>query len=581
MADATGKAGQWGKRDKPDTGFEDVGRNAADISESRLQMRSEEPMDRTPGLDTLSLEIHAELFHWLDARARACVALCSTHLSRCARLVRRIEAGTLLDRGQTRPQAWEQRCLSEGWLQDKSAEVARARGWQHFPIDFRDFNAGEYLTLEALGIEAGARFMHINGLRCHQPLLDGIVKASGWQSLSACYSRRELQQGLNALAKALAPGDPAMRRELSLRVFDCEEKFAIDFPIRLNAQCLDLVELYLDQVIDPADLLPCFSAEHRLQSLEILVEASVPDAAQVVVTIGRNFPELRYFRLVSYQPFGIAPHVLSDFFSHHPKLNVLDLNHVHFGLTDVALDFSLLNVNELILNDFHLADPDRAFEAWIARTSQLEKLEIELHKSALTNGDPAEEQVRNRLLDAMASNAALTELRLKGEAWVSGGDDLPPCDSFLSLMDSILSHPTLDVLQIPVSDIRGTEDLLNGALRLVDSQLLDKLTALESLQPKLKLTLGEFEMETIRFKTSINGSDQRLMQSLQGWSKVSRMPGTEEVLEFKVTIPVWGDGAFRRFMKFCSLAPDRQQRYLIGLAKRGNLVEGSLKIVRL
>ncbi len=580
MADAASKAAGWGKRGRPDTGFDASSRNPADAGRPPLAMRAAEFIDRSPAMETLSLELHAELFQWLDARARACVARCSAQLARRVRLVRRIEAGTLLEGGQTRAHALEGRHASDRWLYDRAAKVAQTRGWQNFSIDFRDFDAGELVALEALGFEAGHRFTHINGQRCHQPVLDGIAKASGWQSLSASYSRKQLQQGLNSIAGALVPGDPELRRELSLCVFDCEERIAIDVPAGLRAHGLDLVELYLDQVIDPADLLPCFKDEGKLQSLEILVEPSVIDVAQVIEVIGRNFRELCYFRLVGYRPFGFAPHAWSTFLSSHSKLESLDLNHVHFGLHEYPLDLSLLKVKALVLDDFHLADPGRKLEAWIRDSHQLEKLEIELVKSALLRGDPAEVQVRNRLLEAIAANTALTELSLKGNGWMLDGDGGEPCDSFLSLMESIISHPHLHALQIPAFDIRGLDDLLNGASQLFDSPLMEKLTALESLQPTLRLTLGELAMEPILFKTSISGSDQALLPSLRNWSKVNRMPDAGEALQFSVAMRIWGEGAFRRFIKFCLLEPDRQQRYLIGLAKRGDLEEDSLKIVR-
>lgn len=579
MANATGKAGQWGKRSEPEGGFDGGGSLAENAEDSLLRMRSSAG-DGECLLDNLPLELHAELFSWLDARTRACVALCSSHLARRMRLVRRIEAGKLLEGGQLRVQACAEQRRSGQWLKSRADGVARTRGWQNLSLEFCEFDAGGLQALEAIGFEAGNRFLHIDGLQCHQAVLEGVARAPGWQSLTTSYSRHQLQSGLDALANAVVPGDPEVRRELSLRIFDCEKKLAFQFPENLRLQRLDLVELYMDQLIDPDEFLPCFNEEQFLQSLEILVDESVADAAVVFKTIGKHFTDLRYFRLVSYKPFGIEPGVWAEFLLHHTKLESLDLNHANFSLLGEALDFSQLKVRNLTLGEFHLADPGEKFERWIKENRQLVSLEIELAESALADNEPAKLQVRDRLLEAMAANSSLSDLKLKGEAWIVGGDDNQPCDSFLSLMDTIISHPKLTALQIPAFDIRSLDDLLNGAVWLRKSVLMEKLETLERLQPELRLTLGEFELETVRYKTSINGSDAQAMQALQGWSVINRAPSPGQALEFKIVMPIWGAGAFRRFIKFCALRPDRQQRYLISLARQGSLVDGSLKIVR-
>ena len=300
----------------------------------------------------------------------------------------------------------------------------------------------------------------------------------------------------------------------------------------------------------------------------------------MLTTIGNDFPELRYFRLVSYSPFGITPALWSTFLSHHTKLQVLDLNHAHFGLHASALDFSLLKLSELTLGDFHLADPDGKFAAWIRDNRLLETLDIELSEAVVAVDDHEPAQVRDRLLQAIADNASLSTLRLKGEAWITDGDGTEPCDSFMSLIDSIGSHPRLIELQIPAFGIRVLEDFLNGADRLRESPLAEKLEALESLQPALKLTLGEFEMNTLQYQSTIDGRDLKLLDMLQGWPMIVRLPEKGEALKFTISMPVWGNGAFGRFMKFCSLAPDRQLRYLIFRARQGHLVDGSLQTVR-
>lgn len=580
MAIAAGKVEQWGKRNEPDGGFDEVGRLPENASDTPLGMRAAGPGDGACLLDQLPLELHAELFSWLDARARACVALCSSPLARRMRLVRRIAAGALLECGQVRAQALAEQRMSAQWLKSMAAGVAQTRGWQNFSVDFCEFEAGGRQALQALGFEAGNRFLHIDGLHCHQAVLEGVALAPGWQSLTACYSRDQLQSGLDSLAFAGAPGDPDMRRELSLRIFGCEKKFAFCFPKKLRLQGVDLVDLYMDQIIDPAEFLPCFNEEKSLQSLEILVEQSAAEAAVVFKAIGKSFPDLRYFRLVSYKPFGIEPGTWAEFLLHHTKLDSLDLNHANFGLLHGSLDFSRLRVRNLTLSDFHLADPERGFETWIKENRQLVALDIELAESELPDSDPEKAQVRDRLLDAMETNSSLSVLRLKGEAWIAGSDEGEPCDSFLSLMDAIISHSKLTALQIPAFDIRGLEDLLNGAAWLRKSVLMEKLETLERLQPDLRLTLGEFELEKIRYKTSINGGDVKAMQALQNWSMINCVPSPGQALEFRVDMSIWGGGAFRRFIKFCAMRPDRQQRYLIGLARQGNLVEGSLKIVR-
>lgn len=578
MGDRTICGGQWGKRECPEAGFDECGSRHTNAGASPLR-----PSDgnREPALHALPLNVHAELFHWLDAHSRACVAQSSSLLACRLRLVRRMEAGPLLEGGRIRPQALEARRASDQWLYEKSAKFIRSCGWQNFSVDFEQFDPDERQALEAIGFEAGYRFLHIDGLRCHQPVLNGVVKASGWQSLSACYQRDQLQQGLNDLATAIVPRDTEMRRELSLRIFDCHEKLPFIYPGKLRSQGLDLVELYLDQVIDPAQFLRCFCNEQGIESLEILVEQSVADAAVVIDTVGRNFPELRYFRLVSYQAFGIAADAWSEFLSHHPNLDTLDLNHAHFSLRGAALDFSLLPVTELVLTDFHLSDPGEGLAAWIKNKRPLNVLEIELASSALEGAEPAEMQVRDKLLEAIAANVSLSDLRLRGEAWLSNGDDVQACDSFLSLLDALIGFSTLTSLQIPAFGIRDMDDLLNGAVQLRESrEWMEKLETLERLRPGLELTLGEFELRPVRYRTSIPGSDPKAMQALRGWPAINRVPSPGESLEFEIDMPVWGDGAFRRFIKFCALQPDRQQRYLIGLAKGGNLVEGSLKIVK-
>ncbi len=586
MGDAVSRAGQWGKRTEPESGFAQL--QVMSEATAQTQRTSMLPVLRSGSADVpesmltrLTPEIGAQIFQWLDVSSRAALASCSAHLASTMRQCRRMQAGSLLHGGRLSEQASASWQASDRWLYQRVAKLAPEQGWQPAPAEFRTFDAREREALEAVGREAGSRFMHVNGLRCYQPVINGIAKVPGWQSLSLCYLRMNARQGLTELADALVPGDGGMRRELSLRIFGCEEAVAVRFPDDLCSQGLDLVELYLDQVIDPADLLPAFRSERTLQSLEILVESSVEDAAQVIEVIGKFFPDLRYFRLVSYQPFGISNHAWREFLTHHPKLEVLDINHLQLDRSEAPLDFLPLKVSELILSDFHLADPDSKLATWIRDNRHLDSLEIELADLSMTDVNPAAAQVRNRLLQSMATNASLSALKLKGDAWMSFIDENDPCDSFLSLLDAIISHPTLKTLQIPMPGVRGLENLWGGVALLHEHLLMDKLLALESLQPELRLTLGEFEMQPIECKVLVLGSHQPLVQALSGWSKLERLPRTGEALVFMVTMSVWGDGAFKRFIRFCALPADRQQRYLLDLARQGSLVEGSQRIIRI
>lgn len=586
MGDAVSRAGQWGKRAEPESGFTQV--QVIPEASKQTQLTSTLPVLRSGGADVpdsmltqLALEIGAQIFQWLDVSSRVALASCSVHLASTMRQCRRMQAGSLLHGGKLSEQASASWQASDRWLYQRVAKLAPEQGWQPAPAELRTFDAREREALEAVGREAGSRFMHVNGLRCYQPVINGIAKVPGWQSLSLCYLRMNARQGLTELAGALVPGDGGMRRELSLRIFGCEEAVVFRFPDDLRSQGLDLVELYLDQVIDPADLLPGFRNERTLQSLEILVESSVEDAAQVIEVIGKFFPDLRYFRLVSYQPFGISPHAWREFVIHHPKLEVLDINHLQLDRSEVPLDFQPLRLSEFILTDFHLADPDSRLATWIRDNRYLDSLEIELDESVILNANSDEAQVRNRLLQSIATNASLSALKLKGDAWMSFIDENDPCDSFLSLLDAIISHPTLKTLQIPMPGVRGLQDLLNGVPLLHERLLMDKLLALESLQPELRLTLGEFEMQPIQYKSLVLGSDQPTIQRLSGWSKLERLPRPGEALVLMVTMSVWGDGAFRRFIRFCALPADRQQRYLLDLARQGSLVEGSVRVIRI
>ena len=542
MSDATGRVHQAGKRPQPEDGF---GTSASGKAADALPMAAV----IRPRLDKLGLEIIGELARWLDARALARLENCSKQLCNDLRQLRWISAGPLILGTRYAANALEKRRASDQWLtRQKAKALPMSERGNDRSGKFPDTGDSEAPSLRAIGWDAGRRFDHIHADHCHPLALEGIVQASGWRSLSVCFDRSRLQQGLDALANSLVCDEPLRQRELSLQISGCNEKSDFRYPGKFRAKGLDLVDLYLEDVTDPENFLCCFTGEASLLRLGVDVDRSVNDPAIVVKTIVNAFPELVFFELLAHESFAIAPDIWSSFHMHHPKIAALSIRHLHLGLKGMVPDFGRCCVRELTLQNFFPSDPDGCFAAWIKGSYTLQTLEIELEAADFESSLVPKLLVRDRLLEAIAASPTLSKLSLKGSGWTMGGAGGQPCELLLSLLDSLAMRAGLTDLQIPAFGIGSFEDLLNSAGTLRASRLMSKLEHLERQMPTLRLTLGEYVLGSV----------------------------CQEVLEFKVRMPTWGDGAFRRFIDFCTLRPEARNRHLIGLAIEVYLVsEGS------
>ncbi len=572
MRNVTGTAQSWGKRSCPDDGFDHhdpcKGGGASPI-----------PPTITQELNNLPRDILGQLIRWLDARTRAQLEICSRRLRDDVRTLRWMNAGPVFMGARVTPQASEQRRASDQWLYWKAAKVFHmGSGWSDLSTRFPEAVDGRLDTLRATGRCAGYRFDHINADSCYQPVVEGIVQTRGWRSLSLCYRRADLQRGLDDLAVASITHDSVLGRDLSLTVSDCSTPAPFRYPDKLRADGLNVVELHLDDVIDPEEFLSSFKHARSLLRLEVDLEESVGEPAVVIEAIGDGFPDLAFFRLCACRPFGIAPERWSSFHHHHPKLDVLILQNLHLGLHGAVLDFTKLRVRDLILHDVYPADPEGRLAAWIAGSYSLDCLEIELEAAAFQHGDSRCIEVRDEWLRAMAANPALKKLALRGEGWTVHAGRVRHADPFLALLKSLADRAQLTALQIPAFDIKYHEDFLKTALVLRESPLMPFLEALEKRLPKLSLTLGEFILCPMLRAIAIPGNHPELVAALDQWPAICQKPGEHEVLSFSVRLPTWGEGAFRRFIDFCILRPEDRNRYLLGLAKEGHLVEDSLRI---
>jgi hypothetical protein len=572
MRNVTDTAQSWGKRACPDDGFDhhDSGKggNSSPI-----------PPTATQGLNNLPTDILGQLIRWLDARVCAQLEICSRRLRDDVRTLRWMNAGPVFVGARVTPQASEQRRASDRWLYRENAKVFhQGSGWSDLSTRFPEDVDGGHDTLRTTGRGAGYRFDHINADSCYQPVVEGIVQARGWRSLSLCYRRADLQQGLDGLAVASITHGPTVGRDLILTVSDCSTPAPFRYPDKLRADGLNVVELHLDDVVDPEEFLSSFKHARSLLRLGVDLEESVGDPAVVLEAIGDGFPDLAFFRLSAYQPFGIAPELWSRFHHHHPKLDVLILQNLDLGLHSAALDFTDLRVRDLILHDFFPADPEGRLAAWVAGSYSLDCLEIELEAAAFPHGDSRCIEVRDQWLRAIAANPALTKLSLKGEGWTMQTGRVRHADTFLALLNSLADRAQLTALQIPAFNIKYYEDILTTALILRDGPLMPYLEALEKRLPKLSLTLGEFTLSPLLHTIAIPGNHPELVAALDQWPAISQKPGEREILSFSVRLSTWGEGAFRRFIDFCILRADDRERYLLSLAKEGHLVEGSLRI---
>ncbi len=352
MRNVTDTAQSWGKRACPDDGFDhhDSGKggNSSPI-----------PPTATQGLNNLPTDILGQLIRWLDARVCAQLEICSRRLRDDVRTLRWMNAGPVFVGARVTPQASEQRRASDRWLYRENAKVFhQGSGWSDLSTRFPEDVDGGHDTLRTTGRGAGYRFDHINADSCYQPVVEGIVQARGWRSLSLCYRRADLQQGLDGLAVAsITPGPPVCRYH-NLTGSDCSTPAPFRYPDKLRADGLNVVELHLDDVVDPEEFLSSFKHARSLLRLGVDLEESVGDPAVVLEAIGDGFPDLAFFRLSAYQPFGIAPELWSRFHHHHPKLDVLILQNLDLGLHSAALDFTDLRVRDLTLHDFFPADPE-------------------------------------------------------------------------------------------------------------------------------------------------------------------------------------------------------------------------------
>lgn len=572
MRNVTGTAQSWGKRACPDDGFDhhDSGKggNSSPMPPTAIQ-----------GLNNLPTDILGQLIRWIDERVRAQLEICSKRLRDDVRTLRWMNAGPVFLGARITPQASEQRRASDRWLYRENAKVfPLGSGWCDLSTRFPEDVDGGHDTLRATGRGAGYRFDHINADSCYQPVVEGIVQARGWRSLSLCYRRADLQQGLDGLAAASITHDSTVGRDLSLTVSDCSTPAPFRYPDRLRADGLNVVELHLDDVIDPEELLFSFKHARSLLRLGVDLEESVRDPAVVLEAIGDGFPDLAFFRLCVCRPFGIAPERWSSFHHHHPKLDVLILQNLDLGLHGAVLDFNKLRVRDLILHDFSPADPEGRLAAWIAGSYSLGCLEIELEAAAFQHGDSRCIEVRDELLQAMAANPALKKLTLRGEGWTVQAGRVRQADPFLALLNSLADRAQLTALQIPAFNIKCYEDFLKTALILRESPLMPYLEALEKRLPTLSLTLGEFTLRPLLHAIAIPGNHPELGAALDQWPAISQKPGEREILSFSVRLSTWGEGAFRRFIDFCTLRAEDRKRYLLSRAKEGHLVEDSLRI---
>lgn len=536
----------WGKRPAadplPDAPQARSRRRDAPASMSAPSMAV--PLPVVSRFDVLPEEVRQYFLQWVDRASQGMLSRCSTAWANRVNMVRHDQDGALVANGQLRRGDSHEtffRILQARLCGPDCMEVSR-------PAD--DSAISTSLLRQRgrpddreIGYRLGCSRGHLAVDYVATPeLLAGLAQATRWRSLTLGVARsgQDLPALLTSLADGLRSQATPWRRELALTIEGGGAQPPAMFPDKVWDAAVELVSLRLDGLPYPAAICAELVDVTALRRFSAAIDSG-DSVAGVLRTIGAYWPALECVELYSCQGHWMQDDSWRQFIAAHTPLQILSLNFANATPQTFRFHVQGLAVRRFDLSMRDFSDPDGALATWVRESRTLDEfclcIDLDMHDHR---------QDLYRLAQAIGASRSLRKFCLMHDSR-KGGSMWSPAEIQNSLctlgilLEAICNNVTLAELRLPIN-----LQTIVDAEGLQQSCILRHLDTLETMNPGLTLTIGDlsFGPGMSRISPVYQVQAEEFIERY-GDMSVSQAPEDSGCVDYTVSLPTWGQGAFR------------------------------------
>ncbi len=544
MALPSDRINLWGKRPATDP--------LPDAPPARSRRRDPPALMTRPSMaapavsrfDALPEEIRQYLLQWVDHASQGMLSRCSAAWANRVNTVRRDQDGALVANGQLR--RGDSHKTFFRILQARLSgpdDMAVSRPADDSAIGISLLRQRERPNDREIGYRLGCSRGHLAVDYVATPeLLAGLAQATRWRSLTLGVARsgHDLPALLTSLADGLRSQATPWRRELALTIEGGGAQPPMMFPDTVWDTAVDLVSLRLDGLPHPEAICVELARATALKRFSAAIDTG-DSMAGVLRTIGAHWPALECVELHSCQGHWMQDHGWRQFIAAHTQLQALSLSFASTTPQAFSFDLSDLAVRRFDLSMQHFSDPDGALATWIQERPTLDELHLCID---LEMNCP--QQDLYRLAQAIGGSRSLRKFCLTHDSRKGFSNGSPAhmqnCLHTLGiLLEAICNNATLAELRLPIN-----LQTIVDAEGLQQSRILRHLDTLETMNPGLTLTIGDlsFGPGVSRMSPVYQVQAEEFVERY-GETLLSQAPDDAGCVEYTVSLPTWGQGAFR------------------------------------
>ncbi len=268
----------------------------------------------------------------------------------------------------------------------------------------------------------------------------------------------------------------------------------------------------------------------------------------------------------------------------HPWLQTFGLFFGNMDPSNLRAEIPVLNVRRFCLKSNCFINSEEKFSDWVVTNRILEELNIEVDDFDTNEGADF-----RKFAQAVGVNQSLRTLSVGGDSLMvfETLDEKSPYEQCLvDLVEGISRNTSLAKLVLEFD--------FNNFLESNHSskwQVVKYLELLEAVNPGLILEKADPCLkDSIRnriFGAGVTANSAPIeipaneFTARFGWLSAEQMPGPEESVLFRVEMPTWGKGAFRKMVSQWSMRDKDKKKLILEGLSDGSLAKESIQVLRI